>query len=121
METEDGKKVGNYAAPRLVVLAGGKAGTRQTHAERELELALRELVYAMDGKGKNLRNVARGATHPARMLVRRFKEAKRARKDRVNYPLCKDAVRALDRYVDLLFGKTWPSDVFTTGDFPKAA
>lgn len=118
METDAGKKVGTYEKPRLTVLAGGKAGSPRTHAELELERALRALFYAMEGKkGKNLRNVARGATHPARMLVRRLKDAKRARNDQLNYPLAKATVRELDRYVDQLFGRS----IHTTGDFPKAA
>lgn len=110
METEGGNN--------LRVLRGGRASERRTHAELELERAIRALVYAMDGKGKNLRNVARGATHPAKMLVKRFQEAKRARKDQVNYPLAKQTVAELDRYVDRLFGK---ERITTTGDFPRVA
>lgn len=111
METEAGKKVGI-----LRVMDGGKAHVRRTHAELEVERAIRALFYAMEGrKTKNIRNVCRGATHPARMLLRRFRDAKRARRDRVNYPLAKQTVREIDAYVDALFGIT------TTGDHPKAA
>lgn len=108
MSSDDGKKLGN-----LRIENGGRAGERRTLAEVELELALRALFYAMEGKEKNLRNVARGATHPLRMLVRRLREAKRARRDAVNYPLAKQIVRDLDWYVDDLFNRT--------GDHPKAA
>jgi hypothetical protein len=113
MDAEAGKKVGF-----LTVQDGGLARERRTHAEREVERAIRALFYAMEGrKGKNLRNVARGATHPARMLLRRFREAKRARKDGVNYPLAKQTVREIDAFVDSLFNR----DVYTTGDRPKVA
>jgi hypothetical protein len=109
---------------------GGKAKEPRTHAERELERAVRELFYAMEGKGKNLRNVAEGITFPARMLIRRFKEAKRARRDSVNYRLVKQTVRAIDAYADALFGRTETvdeylaqlrQDITTTGDYPKQA
>lgn len=109
METDTRKNLRN----ELVVLPGGRAYVRPTHAERDVERAVRALVYAMAGKDRNLRNVASGRTSPVRMLVRRFKEAKRARRDRVNYPLCKEAVRELDRFVDALFGMH--------DDRPKAA
>ncbi len=91
---------------------GGKAGQPRTHAEVEVERAIRALFYAMEGKSKNLKNVAEGVTHPARMLLRRFREAKRARRSAINYPLAKQAVREIDRYVDELFGRD---------DFPSAA
>jgi hypothetical protein len=122
MNAHDGKKVGNDERPRLTVLAGGKAGDARTHAELELDRAMRALFYAMRDTrgrmpGKNVRNVARGATHPWRMLAKRFRDAKRARYPQHNYPLVKETVRELDRYVDRLFGK----DVTTTGDFPRVA
>jgi hypothetical protein len=119
MSQEHSKKVGNrYEKPRLTVLAGGKAGTPRTHAELELERAVRALFYAMEGKkSKNIANVAQGVTSPVRMLVRRFQEAKRARRDAVNYRLAKAVVRELDVYVDRQFGR----DIHTSGDFPKAA
>ena len=80
MDAPHGKKVDKYEKPRLTVLAGGKAGQPRTHAELELERSVRALFYAMEGrKSKNIRNVAEGVTHPVRMLVRRFQEAKRAR------------------------------------------
>jgi hypothetical protein len=107
---------------------GGQAKVPRTHAERELERTVRELFYAMEGKGKNMRNVAEGITHPARMLVRRFREAKRARRDQVNYRLVKQTIRAIDAYADALFGRTESvdeyvaqlrRDITTTGDYPK--
>lgn len=116
MNESGGKKMA-YEKPRLTVLVGGKAGPR-THAERELERSLRALVYGMEGrKGKNLRNAQAGRTHPARQLVRRFQEAKRLRRDAVNYPKCKASVREIDRYVDRLFGM----EPDTTGPTPRAA
>lgn len=124
MDTHDGKKVGNrYERPRLTVVAGGKAGTPRTHAELELERAIRALFVAMCGKdgksvNKNFRNVARGATRPARMLARRLREAKAARNDAHNYPLAKQTVREIDEYVDRLFNMKLNG---TTGDHPKAA
>lgn len=112
MDATPSKKVDKYEKPRLTVLAGGKAGQPRTHAELELERAVRALFYAMEGKkSKNLRHVAAGITHPARMLIRRFREAKRARRDSVNYPLAKQTVKEIDEYVDRLFGR----------DDPKAA
>lgn len=125
MNAHGGKKLGHeYEKPRLTVLNGGKAGEPRTHADLELDRAMRALFYAAkDRKGrsvnKNFRNVARGATHPWRALVKRFREAKRARNAARNYPLMKDAVRELDRYVDRLFGRA--DDGYTTGDYPHAA
>lgn len=122
---------GNKVDFWLRIEDGGKARQPRTHAELELERAVRALFYAMEGKGKGLRNVACGVTHPVRMLVRRFQEAKRARRHAVNYPLAKQAVRALDEYVDALFNMRQEgvtaqrhdveSLLFPTGDFPKAA
>ncbi len=127
MSHDGSKKVGN-----LTVSDGGRAGERRTLAEVELELALRELFYAMERKEKGIRNVAAGVTHPARMLVRRFREAKRARRDQTNYRLVKQVVRAIDAYADALFGRTETVDEYvarlredltttTTGDHPRAA
>lgn len=99
---------------------GGQAHVRRTHAEVELERAIRALFYAMEGKkSRNLHNVAEGVTHPVRMLMKRLKEAKRARRDSVNYPLAKQTVQELDQYVDRLFNRT--SENYTTGDHPAAA
>lgn len=119
METQAGNKLG-YAKPKVVVVH--RAGQLHTHADVELDRAMRALFYdARDQRGrsvsKNFRNVARGATHPWRALVKRFREAKRARNAQWNYPLMKQAVRELDRYVDVLFGR----DENTTGDFPTVA
>lgn len=135
MSAQDGKKVGF-----LTLEDGGRASDRRTHAERNVERAVREIFYAMEGKSKGMKNVAGGVTHPVRMLVRRFREAKRARRDAINYPLAKQAVRALDTYLDELFlarhagvvdqlrdveqllaAKRLPATVITTGDHPRAA
>jgi transposase-like protein len=117
MNANDRKKLDKYEKPRLTVLAGGKAGQPRTHAELELERSVRALFYAMEGrKSKNLRNVAEGVTHPVRMLIRRFQEAKRARSPK-NYELAKATVQEIDQYVDRLFNR----DAFITGDPKKAA
>lgn len=127
MSHDGSKNLGN-----LTIQDGGRAGERRTLAEVELELALRELFYAMERKEKGIRNVASGVTHPARMLIRRFREAKRARRDQTNYRLVKQVVRAIDAYADALFGRTETVDEYvarlredlsttTTGDHPRAA
>lgn len=108
---------------------GGQPRAPRTHAELELERAVRALFYAMEGKNKSMRNVAEGVTHPVRMLVRRFRDAKRARRHAVNYPLAKQAVRALDDYVDALFQmrvnavreQRHDLEQLLDGDYPKAA
>lgn len=120
MGAHSGKKLGRYEKPVVAVLH--RAGQRDTPADVELDRALRALFYSTrDARGriptKNLRNVARGATHPWRMLVKRFHEAKRARNPQQNYPLMKQAVRELDRYVDALFGQ----ESTTTGEFTPMA
>jgi hypothetical protein len=119
MNPTDGKKLGGYEKPRVGVVT--RVANPTTAAELELDRAMRELFYAArDARGrsvnKNFRNVARGATHPWRTLVRRFREAKKARAAAQNYPLMKAAVRRLDEYVDQLFGMDYP-----TGDFPRVA
>lgn len=125
MDTTDGNKSGKDDRPRLTVLRGGQARTPQSHAELELDRAMRALFYAMRDKqggniNKNVRNVSRGATHPWRVLVKRFRDAKRARNPKVNYAACKGTVQELDRYVDRLFGMGNES-IYTTGDHPRAA
>lgn len=107
MSNIDGKKLGF----RPTVSDGGKTEReeRPTSAEKELELAARELFYAMRGKdgksiSKNFRNASRGATTPLRMVVRRFKEAKAARAPKA-YRQSKDVVRALDEFVDALHNR----------------
>jgi hypothetical protein len=122
MDADGGKNLGRYEKPRVTVLNGGKAGQPRTHADLELDRAMRALFYAaQDTRGrsvnKNFRNVARGATHPWRALIRRFREAKRVRNAQRNYPLMKQAVRELDQYVDRLFDREHQD----TDDFPKAA
>lgn len=121
---------------------GGAPRTLRTHAERDVELRVRELVYAMRGKHVNLRNVAEGRTFPLRMLCRRIREARRVRGEQVeaNYWLCKQIAPALDQYVDAVFNRR-TADVsqqarnlrqlpafqprrittHTTGDHPRAA
>jgi hypothetical protein len=121
MDMEGGKKLGIYEKPRVTVVHRAR-GPLRTPADVELDRAMRALFYgARDQRGravnKNFRNVARGATHPWRALIRRFHEAKRARNAAHNYPLMKQAVRELDRYVDALFGR----ELYTTGDFSGLA
>jgi hypothetical protein len=121
METQGGKKLGSYEKPKVTVMHRAGQPLR-TPADVELDRAMRALFYnARDQRGravnKNFRNVARGATHPWRALIRRFREAKRARNAQRNYPLMKEMVRELDRYVDVLFGR----EIDTTGDFPTMA
>jgi hypothetical protein len=125
METEDGKNLDRVKSP-LCVIDGDRAGERRTHADVELDRAQRALFVAMcgrDGKSinKNFRNVACGATKPWRMLVRRLREAKGARNDRVNYPLAKLSVAQLDAWVDDLYRKSRNGAITTTGDHPRAA
>lgn len=117
MTTNDGKKWG-----RLSISDGGKTlrGERRTNAEVQFDRAVRALFFAMCGKdgksiNKNFRNVTRGHTHPLRMVVRRFKEAKAARAPKA-YRQSKDVVRALDHYVDTLYGKQQQ-----TGEHPRVA
>lgn len=106
MDRQSGKKWGN-----LTISDGGQARERRTHAEVELDRAMRALINAMRSRSgaavnKNFRNVARAHTRPWCGLVRRWREAKRARNDAHNYPLVKASVRELDHYVDMLFGRT---------------
>jgi hypothetical protein len=116
MDGADGKKWGD-----LSVIAGGRAREHRTHAELELDRAMRALINAMRSRSgaavnKNFRNVARAHTRPWYGLVRRWREAKRARNDAHNYPLAKASVRELDHYVDMLFGRTTiVEDVRATG------
>lgn len=123
MDAAASKKVDS---PRLLTVSdGGRAKEHRTHADVELERAVRALFYAMcgrDGKSinKNFRNIACGETHPVRMLIRRLKEAKAARNDAVNYPKAKETVRELDRYVDRLFNRDVVHE-HTTGDYPRVA
>lgn len=104
MSDNDGKKRGS-----LSISDGGRAQERRTTAEREFELAVRALFFAMCGKdgraiNKNFRNIACGHTKPLRLVIRRFREAKAARAPRA-YTQSKEIVHALDRYVDALHGR----------------
>lgn len=113
---------GSKKRESLTISDGGRAQIRRTHAETELDRTLRALFVAMCGKdgrtlNRNYANVACGHTAPWRMLVRRLREAKAARHDRHTYPIAKQAVKELDRYVDRLYGK----DTHTTGEHRPAA
>ena len=93
----------------LTISDGGLAQTRRTRAELELERALRALFVAMqDRQGRsinqNFRNIASRKTQPWKGIVRRFKEAKRARNDQHNYPLARQVGQAFERYADELYG-----------------
>lgn len=119
MDTDGSKKLHKFS-----ISDGGKAGERRTHADVELERALRALFFAMrgrDGKSLNMnfRNVAAGKTNPWRVLMRRFREAKAARNDTHNYPLMKESLRELDRWVDVLHGKR--DRLHVTGEHKPAA
>jgi hypothetical protein len=120
MTRERGKNV-DY----LRVEDGGAAGLPRTDADA-LEKATRDLFFAMRNKdgnaiSKNFRNASNASTRPLRMLIRRFKEAKAARNDALNYPLMKQTVRAIDDWVDALHNKQ--SAILTTGEHqpPPAA
>jgi hypothetical protein len=108
---------------KLTISDGGltERGVKRTHADVELERALRALFVAMrDRRGRSVgmgfRDVASGKTAPWRMLMRRLREAKAARNDAHNYPLMKRTVREIDRWVDRIHGRSGD-----TGDYPKVA
>lgn len=112
----------------LTVSDGGKTlrGEPKTDADY-LERKVRELLFAMRRKNgtsvnQNFRHAARkDGTHMLRMLIRRFKEAKAARNDALNYPLMKETVREIDRWVDALHGKHDAGENQITGEFPPPA
>jgi hypothetical protein len=109
MTHHTGKNWGN-----LTIADGGRAGEHRTRAELELERTVRALFYAMHTKdghaiSKNFRNVARGHTRPLRTLVKRLREAQE-RRCPVAYENSKDVVRALDRFIDTIHGKTQHDD-----------
>lgn len=97
---------------RFSVSDGGKTlrGEPRT-LDDALERAVRELLFAMRRKdgtsiGENFRHATRkNPTRPLRMLIQRFREAKAARNDALNYPLMKQGVRAIDEWVDALHGR----------------
>jgi hypothetical protein len=105
MDAEGSKKAG-----KISLSDGGTAGQLRPSAEVELERAVRAFLFAMQTRrgtlvSRNVANVCEGITQsPVRMIVRRIKEARRARNHQHNYPLAKAIVAELDRYVDREFG-----------------
>lgn len=101
----------------LTLLRGGRYATRQSSAERAMELKIRERVakrIAADQRkqAKALYNVAEDVTHPTRFLARLYITAKAAKwtRDETKAAFIAPQIECLNA----LYGHD-------TGDFPRVA